>query len=201
MSPQLFTALAVFALVSSVTPGPNNLMLMTSGTNYGFRRTVPHMLGIALGFPLMVLLTGTGITGLFDAWPASYVVLKVISVLYLLYLAFCIATAAAPDARSGDDRAKPMSFPQAAAFQWVNPKGWFMALTAVSVYSPEHDLQDILIITLVFGIVLVPSAGAWIVLGQQIRKLLRSPVQMRFFNITMALLLVASLYPVLLPGK
>jgi len=195
MTSDLLMALAAFAFVTSITPGPNNLMLMASGANFGFRRTIPHMLGVALGFVLMVMIIGLGLAQVFDAWPASYTVLKVLSVAYLLYLAWKIATAA-PPAESGP-AGTPMTFLQAALFQWVNPKAWAMALTAVSVYAPAQNLATIALVAVVFGTINLPSVGSWTILGQQMRRLLTNRTRLRVFNATMAVLLVASLYPVI----
>ena len=196
MSLDLLSALAVFAFVTSVTPGPNNLMLMASGANFGFRRTIPHMLGIGLGFAFMVALIGVGLSGLFDAYPASYIALKAASVIYLLYLAWKIANAAAPgDAGTGG---APMTFLQAAAFQWVNPKAWAMALTAISAYAPDQTLAAIAWVALIFGAINLPSVGSWTILGQQMRRVLTNPARLRAFNWTMATLLIASMAPVLL---
>jgi len=125
MPPELLSGLVAFAFVSSITPGPNNLMLMASGANFGFRRSIPHMFGIGLGFVFMVLLVGAGLVQIFDAYPVSHMALKVVSVFYLLYLAAKIATAA--PVRQGQCGGTPMTFLQAAAFQWVNPKAWAMA--------------------------------------------------------------------------
>ncbi|MBT8455263.1 MAG: LysE family translocator [Rhodobacteraceae bacterium] len=198
MDTDLLYALAAFAFVSSITPGPNNMMLMASGANFGLRRTLPHMAGVALGFVAMVVLVGAGLIGLFDLWPTSYTVLKVVSVGYLLYLAWKIATAAAP---KGDGQAggRPFTFLQAALFQWVNPKAWTMALTAITVYAPARDLGGIILVAAIFGAVNLPSVGSWAYLGTQLRRFLGSAGRLRTFNITMALLLVASLYPVLWP--
>ena len=132
-------ALVAFAFVSSITPGPNNLMLMASGTNFGFARTVPHMLGVGIGFMLMVLLVGAGLGGVFELVPGAMLVLKVASTIYLLYLAWRIATAAPLRTADGEGGARPFTFLQAAAFQWVNPKAWTMALTAAAVYLPRDD--------------------------------------------------------------
>ena len=129
MTHELLIALLGFAFVTSVTPGPNNMMLLASGVNFGFRRTVPHMLGISIGHSLMVFLVGLGLAGVFKAWPPALVMLKVASVAYMLWLAWKIAHAGAPG--EGTARARPFSFLQAAAFQWVNPKAWAMALGAV----------------------------------------------------------------------
>ncbi|MCB9949244.1 MAG: LysE family translocator [Rhodospirillaceae bacterium] len=197
MNTDVLTALVAFAFVTSITPGPNNLMLMASGANFGFRRTVPHMLGVGLGFVFMLVVLGAGLVQVFDAFPQAYTVLKVCSVAYLLYLAWKIANAAPPQA--ADRAGTPITFLQAALFQWVNPKAWAMALTAVSVYAPTQSLGAIAAVAAVFGAINLPTVSSWTVLGQQMRRVLTSPRRLRVFNIVMALLLVASLYPVLLP--
>ncbi|WP_299620518.1 LysE family translocator [uncultured Tateyamaria sp.] len=197
MTLDILTALVVFAFVSSITPGPNNLMLMASGANFGFRQTVPHMLGIGIGFTFMVMLVGGGLVQVFDAYPISYTALKVGSVLYLLYLAWKIANAA--PINEGHGKGQPMTFLQAAGFQWVNPKAWAMALTAVSVYAPDTTLWAIFLVALVFGAVNLPSVSTWTILGQQMARFLTNPARLTAFNWTMAALLVASLYPVLFP--
>jgi threonine/homoserine/homoserine lactone efflux protein len=195
MTWETFTALALFAFVTSVTPGPNNLMLMASGANFGFRRTIPHMLGVALGFVLMTFLVGAGLAGLFVAYPAAVTVLEVASVAYMLWLAWKIAHAAAPGEKAATGT--PITFGQAAAFQWVNPKAWAMALTAVTVYAPERSLWAVAVVSAVFGAINLPSVSVWTVLGQQVRRVLTSGRRLVVFNWTMAVLLVASLVPVL----
>ncbi|MDE4060814.1 MULTISPECIES: LysE family translocator [Rhodobacterales] len=198
MTYDLLLALALFAFVSSITPGPNNLMLMASGANFGFRRTIPHMLGVALGFVFMVVLVGAGLVGIFEAFPVSYTVLKVASVAYLLYLAWKIANAG--PAETGEGKGNPMTFLQAAAFQWVNPKAWAMALTAISVYAPDQTLWAILLVAALFGAVNLPSVSSWTLLGQQMARVLTNPRRLMLFNWAMAALLVASLYPVIWPA-
>ncbi len=194
-------ALAAFAFVSSITPGPNNLMLMASGTNFGFARTVPHMIGVALGFALMVLLIGFGVGAVFAAIPGAMLALKIVSTLYLLYLAWRIATAPPPNLDADANEARPLTFLQAAAFQWVNPKGWTMALTAVAVYVPAADRTlGAAMVALVFAVVNIPSVVTWAAAGVQLRRLLHRPRAYRAFNVVAALLLVASLYPVLAPS-
>ena len=195
MTYDLLLALALFAFVSSITPGPNNLMLMASGANFGFRRTIPHMLGVALGFVFMVVLVGAGLVGIFEAFPVSYTVLKVASVAYLLYLAWKIANAG--PAETGEGKGNPMTFLQAATFQWVNPKAWAMALTAISVYAPDQTLWAILLVAALFGAVNLPSVSSWTLLGQQMARVLTNPRRLMLFNWAMAALLVASLYPVI----
>ncbi len=197
MSHDLLIALVAFAFVSSITPGPNNLMLLASGANFGFRRTIPHMLGIGIGHMLMVFLVGAGLIRVFDIWPVTHDVLKAVSVAYLLWLAWKIATAA--PVKQGEVTGRPFTFLQAAAFQWVNPKAWTMALTAITVYAPDRSLAAIGVVALVFGAVNLPSVSTWTVLGQQMARLLRSPRHLAVFNWTMAVLLVASLWPVLAP--
>ncbi len=197
MTVDILLALAAFAFVSSITPGPNNLMLMASGANFGFLRTVPHMLGVGLGFVFMVLVVGAGLAQVFNAYPVSYTALKIISILYLTYLAWKIA-AAAPIKR-GDAVGTPMTFLQAAAFQWVNPKAWAMALTAISAYTPDTTVAGVALVAVVFGAINLPSVSLWTVMGQQMARVLTNPTRLAVFNWTMAALLIASLYPVLFP--
>ena len=194
MTFEILTALAAFALVSSITPGPNNLMLMASGANFGFRRTLPHLLGVALGLVFMLSLIGVGLIRIFEAFPICYTLLKGFSVIYLLYLAFKIATAA--PVQNTDRGGRPFTFLQAVLFQWVNPKCWAIALTVVTVYAPSHGPATIAYVALVFGAISLPSVSTWILMGQQIQRLLTSAQRLRAFNITMAALLIASLYPV-----
>ena len=199
MTIEHFSALFTFALVTVCTPGPNNLMLMASGANFGFRRTLPHMLGIGIGFPTMIFLVGIGVMQIFDLWPLSYTILKVFSVLYLLYLAWKIANAAPPKDAKADG--KPLTFLQSAAFQWVNPKAWSMALSAITLYASGRDLTAVLWVAGVYVSVSFLSTTGWTILGQQMRRILTNPVRLRVFNAVMALLLVATLIPVLWPAE
>ncbi len=190
MSFEILTALTLFALVSSITPGPNNLMLMSSGANFGFKRTTPHLLGVTLGFMLMLVLVGLGIMQLFDLFPPSYLILKVFCIVYLLYLAFKIATSNAQQKASSES--KPFTFIQAALFQWVNPKAWAMALSAVSLYAPDKNLTSVLIVSLVFGLINLPCVSSWTLLGEKLQHWLASPKRLKAFNYLMAILLIAS---------
>jgi threonine/homoserine/homoserine lactone efflux protein len=184
-----------FAFVSTITPGPNNLMLMASGVNWGLRRSVPHLAGVSLGVVAMVLVLGAGLAQVFLRYPAVGVALKVASLGYMLWLAWRIATAGAPEGDGAGGR--PLSFLQAAAFQWVNPKVWAMSLTGISVYSGGGGITGILPVALAFLMVGPPSNVAWVVMGRALRRALADPVVLRRFNLAMALLLVASLWPVL----
>ena len=194
MTYEQLSALVAFAFVTSITPGPNNMMLMASGANYGVRRTVPHMLGVATGFVIMAVLVGAGLVQVFDAVPALHTALKIVSVAYLLYLAWKIATASLPTpaGRAG----KPMTFLAAALFQWVNPKAWAMALTAVTVYAPTQTIAGLTLVSVTFGVINLPAVGCWAMLGQQMRRVLTNAGRLRAFNTIMAVLLIASLYPV-----
>ena len=203
MPVELILALAAFAFVASITPGPNNLMLMASGTNFGLRRTLPHMLGVNIGFVLMMVLVGLGLAQVFETYPVTYVALKAISAIYLVYLAWKIASSAPPPATSVAEAAgKPFTFLQAAAFQWVNPKAWAMVLTAMSAYTlPDRPLLSLAIICLVFGLINLPSIFTWAVMGTQVRRFLTNPARLRAFNIAAALLLVATLWPILTSSR
>ncbi len=195
MTLDLLLALAGFAFVTSITPGPNNLMLMASGANFGLRRTVPHALGVALGFTVMAAVMGLGLGALFHSLPWARPALTVLAVLYMLWLAWKIATAAPP--REGAAAGRPLTFLQAAGFQWVNPKAWMMAIGAMTVYAPGGEPWRIALVAGVFGAVNLPSVGCWAFAGTQLRRLLTNPARLRAFNWTMAALLVASLVPVL----
>ncbi len=196
---ELLTAFGIFSFVSSITPGPNNLMLMSSGANFGIKRTLPHMFGVCIGFTLMVALVGIGLIEVFAAFPVFYDVLKIVSVLYLLYLAYKIARSSEPikSVSGNEQQPTPISFLQAASFQWVNPKAWSMALTAVTVYSPSNTLSSIVIIAAIFGLINFPCINCWVYLGKQLRRFLNTPKRLTAFNYSMAGLLVLSLYPVL----
>jgi threonine/homoserine/homoserine lactone efflux protein len=196
MSGTLLWALAVFCFVSSITPGPNNLMLLTSGVNFGVRRTVPHMLGVGLGFTLMVAVVGLGLAGIFARFPALLVAMKWLGAAYMVYLAVKLARAAPLEA--GAAAGRPMTFLQAAAFQWVNPKAWVMALTAMATYTmPDDYIRTVGLVALVFGVVNLPCVSSWVLFGTVLRQVLQRPLVVRAFNLVMAALLIASLYPAL----
>ncbi|WP_134680685.1 LysE family translocator [Paracoccus ravus] len=195
MSQQVVLALIAFAFVTSVTPGPNNLMLMASGANFGLRRSLPHMLGVALGFGAMVALLGLGIDRIIAAIPLLAQGLKWVSLAYVLWLAWKIAHSAAPDADDMPKTARPMSFLAACAFQWVNPKAWMMGLGALSAYS--SGAGGVLGVAVVFTLINLPSVAVWAAMGQGMRGFLSNPGRMRLFNRVMALLLVGSMLPVL----
>jgi len=196
MTVDLLTALMVFAFVTSITPGPNNMMLLASGVNYGFRRTLPHMLGVSLGFGFMILAVGAGVGQAFTTFPMLYTVLKVVSVVYMLWLAWKIATAGPITAKEGNAAAQPMTFLAACAFQWVNPKAWAMCLTAVAAYTvPAQYAVSLAAVVAAYVLVNAPSVSVWVLFGQSLRGLLADPKRVRIFNAAMALALLASLWP------
>jgi threonine/homoserine/homoserine lactone efflux protein len=196
MSIDLFIALIAFAFVMTVTPGPNNLMLLASGVNYGFRRTIPHMLGIVGGVMLMIAIMGLGLGKIFETYPVAYAGLRIVGGLYMLWLAWKIANSG--PITSGTERSRPMTFLQAALFQWVNPKAWVMVVSAIATYSlPNNYLWTITIIVLTFGAVGLPSISVWPLFGMGLKQFLSDPTTLRIFNVAMAALLAASLWPLL----
>ena len=191
-----FAALVLFAFTTSITPGPNNMMLFTSGVNFGFRRTIPHMLGIGAGFLSLLLGVGLGLGALLHTVPLLYTVLKFAGGAYLLWIAWKIGSSRSLS--EGKTSAAPMSFLSAAAFQWINPKAWVMAVTAMATYTdPELYFISVLIVGFAFALVNVPSVSTWAGFGSALRDWLSDPNRLKWFNITMALLLVLSLWPML----
>lgn len=197
MSADAFVALLVYALVTSITPGPNNFMLLASGVNFGFRRTIPHMLGISIGFASLLIGVGLGLGALLTAFPGLDMGLKIAGGAYLLYLAWRIGSS-----RSlGKDRettARPMTFLEAAAFQWINPKAWVMAVTAMGLYAnPQEPFVSATIVVVAFTLVNLPSVSSWAGFGVALRGFLSDAVRLKWFNIAMGLLLAATIWPML----
>lgn len=188
-------AFCAFVLVSSITPGPNNTMLLASGVNFGFRRTVPHLFGICVGMIFMLTVVGLGLGSAFTEFPWTWHVLRVAATIYLVWLAWKLATAGQ---LQDSDVARPMSFLRAAAFQWVNPKAWVMAVTAMATYTDERQyFLTVLVVGVAFAAVNLPSVSTWAGFGSALREWLAVPVRLKWFNITMAVLLVISLWPML----
>jgi threonine/homoserine/homoserine lactone efflux protein len=200
ISYDLLLAMVLFAFVTSVTPGPNNMMLLASGVNYGFRLTLPHMFGISIGHCVMLVCVGIGFGELLLRFPFIYIAIKVLGFVYMLYLAWTIATSNSNPAEGNvDNNSKPLSFMGAAAFQWVNPKAWVMAIGFFSNYiTKEAGIEIIVICSLLFSIVNFPSIAVWALLGSRMRKLFAIKVYAKIFNVTMAALLVAAMVPSLI---
>ena len=186
----------IFGIIAAVTPGPNNVMLTTTGLNFGVRRGIPHLLGICIGFPVMLALIGLGFGTLFELYPILHEIIKVVGIVYLLFLAWKIAMTRGSVERI--ERSRPISFWQAAAFQWVNPKAWVMGSSALAAYTSMDDsfFLQVAIICATFFVITLPCAGVWLVFGAGLQRLLRDPKHLRIFNIAMALLLLASILPV-----
>jgi threonine/homoserine/homoserine lactone efflux protein len=197
MSLDAFLALLAFAFATSITPGPNNLMLLTSGVNFGFVRSVPHMLGIGGGFLSLLLGVGLGLGAMLTAFPSLHLALKVLGGAYLLYLAWRIAMSRSIGS-GADSGARPMTFLEAAAFQWVNPKAWVMAVSAMAIYTnPQSPFLSMLIVAGAFAVVNLPSVSTWAGFGMALRGFLADPVRLKWFNVAMGVLLAASLWPML----
>lgn len=200
MNSETLLAAGLFALASSITPGPNNTMLLASGVNFGFRQSMRHVMGVNLGFTFMVLCVGLGLHSVLNRLPQFYDVLRYLGAAYMVWIAWKLASARTAPSTLGVADAQPvrqpMGFLAAAAFQWVNPKAWMMAVTSMSTYlSPNAGFVQVLLLAGIFMVVGFPCSTFWVAFGQSMRGLLQDPLRLRIFNITMALALVASLYP------
>jgi threonine/homoserine/homoserine lactone efflux protein len=196
MSQQLLFAFVVFAAVMFFTPGPNNIMVLSSGLTYGFRRTVPHIAGITIGFAFMVGAVGLGFGTVFLAYPILQTILKYAGAAYLIYLAVAIAMSRPPKPEEGDGRG-PMTFWGAAMFQWINVKGWVMVIGTITAYAAIASFPWNIVIQVALSLLLgAVSCSVWALFGSALRPVLTSPRAVRAFNVVMAVLLLASLYPV-----
>jgi threonine/homoserine/homoserine lactone efflux protein len=193
----LILASIPFMTSMGITPGPNNVLVASSGVNFGFRATVPHILGITIGYPVMLLIVGLGLAKIFMAIPLVHQVLKYVSIVYLLYLAWSIARSAAVS--EAQKIYKPMTFVQGAAFQWVNVKGWVAALSAVTTYTAVDSTLPLQIVALAMLAVVITliSVSSWTVFGAMLRRFLHTERRRRWFNYSMAALLLISIIPVL----
>ncbi len=185
-----------FLISMGFTPGPNNILVASSGVNFGFRATIPHMLGITLGFPLMLLIVGLGLARIFIALPALHALLKYLCIAYMLYLAWRIAAASAID--EARRTSKPLTFIQGAAVQWLNGKGWVVALSVATTYTVVDQTLPLQIAALAAICLLITMASVccWTLFGSLLRNFLQTDVRRRWFNYAMAALLVASIIPV-----
>ena len=194
LSSPLLLPMVMFVFVSSITPGPNNVMLTASGANFGYQRSVPHMLGITFGGVFMLLMVGAGLGAMFTQLPWLYTALQAIGAVYLLWLAWKIATSG--QVGRVDAKPRPLNFWQAAAFQWVNPKAWLMSVGVVAAYtSPQAYWPSLLLGMLVMLVVNYPCISVWTLFGSAVRRWLQSPRALQWFNWTMAGLLLLSLWP------
>jgi threonine/homoserine/homoserine lactone efflux protein len=194
---ELLPALLAFAFISSWSPGPNNTLLMASGINHGLRKTLPMIFGVMIGFSAMVAIVGVGLGKVFEAYPIIYTVMKYAGAAYMLYLAWKIASSTPKDGNTSS--APPMTFLQAAGFQWINPKGWTMAIASLTTYTiPTNYNLGVAAVSLSFLIAGLGSSFAWTTFGTVLRRFLTNPKWFRVINIILALTLVASLVPMLM---
>lgn len=189
----LIVSYAVYVLATVGTPGPNNIMLASSGANFGLRRSVPHVLGVGLGFMFMLVVVGFGLGQVFVSYPIIHDVLRYVGAVFLLYLAFKIATSKNKSTK-GEGTGKPLTFIQAAAFQWVNPKAWVMVVGAIATFiSVDGDkFIELGIMVLVNVVVGFPLIFGWCLFGQEIGRFLKSESAFKIFNYTMGGLLALS---------
>jgi len=192
-------SIATFTLSTVMTPGPNNIMLLSSGLTFGYKRTLPHIFGVMFGFSFMVVLVGLGMGVVFKEFPIIFAILKIIGVLYLFWMAYKIATNHSAYDIKGSDQSSPFTFFQAAAFQWVNVKAWIMAITVISVFvtSNENSLLQVLTIAFIYLLSGVISTNSWALGGVVLKKVINNKKSVNFFNILMAILLIASIIPFL----
>jgi threonine/homoserine/homoserine lactone efflux protein len=188
-----FVALFFFVLVAGLTPGPNNIIAMAIGFNHGYRKVLPHLAGVTVGFPVMLLLIGLVVRPVMEQYSVLFDLLKYASVAYILYIAWHVASAPVDARILPEERKPPITFVQSVMFQWINPKAWAGALTTVTVYMiPEHYRTSLLIAALLSAVTIVGAISLWALMGRQIKHFLDRPAQMRAFNVTMALLLLVS---------
>jgi threonine/homoserine/homoserine lactone efflux protein len=194
--PDLIVPFILFSIVAFFTPGPNNLMLLTSGLTFGFKRTWPAMLGVACGYAFLTLCMGLGLGAIFIRFPLVYTVVKYAGATYMLYLAWAIANSEPPNPDAQATK-QPVRFFQACAFQWVNPKGLAGGVSAIAGYSAILAYPyNIICMAAYFFALGVISSMTWAGMGTALQNFLHRPRLVRAFNIVMAMLLAASLYPV-----
>ena len=194
----MILSITSFTLAGVMTPGPNNIMLLSSGLTYGYRKTLPHMVGVALGFTIMVVCVGLGIGAVFELFPMLFTALKFVGISYLFWMAWKIASSKG-ELKTSSKKSKPFTFLQAASFQWVNPKAWIMAITSTVSFitDPENAFLQVLIIAFIYLLSGVISTNTWTLGGVYLKKLIKNELHVRVFNIIMAILIVASVLPVI----
>ncbi len=191
------SSIFIFMFIMAITPGPNNIMMLTSGLNFGYKKTIPHMLGVAIGFTLMVLGVGLGLGTLFEKFPIIADIIKIISIAYLFYLAYKIATNTNIQTDNDDaNESKPFTFIQICFFQWINSKAWIMVLTAVSLFTDGNEnIKKVLVIAVVTLLVSIISTNTWTLGGVALKRFINNPKKIRIFNYFMAILLISSVLP------
>lgn len=190
----------LFAISTTLTPGPNNVMLMNSGLNYGFKRSIPHLLGVAIGFPIMFIILALGFGAIFMKYAIIKTILKILGSAYLLYLSYKILFSENQQESANLD-AMPFTFMGAVLFQWVNPKAWLMAISAISLYSLSANyFTSAGLMGFLFFLVCIPCAGAWLWMGNNIKQYLKTDLHAHIFNFCMSAALVASVAMIIFEG-
>ncbi len=198
MTVDTFLALIAFAFVMSISPGPGNFLLLASGANFGFARSLPLVLGISTGFLSMVFIVGIGLGEVLENNPVIYDLLRFICIAYVIWLALQIARSRSLGAEGGQQISEPIGYVQAALFQWVNPKAWAVALIVTVAYTePENFMRSLVVLILIFAVVNIPSISMWALSGAAIRRFLSNGKRIAVFNGMMAMLLVGSMVPML----
>lgn len=196
---EYYLSIITFTFVAGITPGPNNMMLMTSGLNHGIRKSLPHYFGICVGFPIMVAVIGFGLGALFSKYPSIYTCIKILGISYLFYLSWKIGNAGNPNATK--NVREPLSFIQAAIFQWLNPKAWVIAIGALATFTHRENFNTgVITVTLIYFFVGFICMGFWLKLGQSLQHVLTEGKRIHYFNIAIAVLLVLSILPMVYSG-
>ena len=192
----MLISISTFTLSTVLSPGPNNIMLLSSGLTFGYKKTIPHILGVMLGFPLMVIIVGLGMGVIFEQYPIALKILKIVGILYLFWMAYKIATNSSTYSNDNSN-SQPFTFIQSAGFQWVNPKAWIMAITSVSVFVIDGNSSFIQVFVIAFIYMLsgVISTNTWALGGVFLKSIIKNEKSIKIFNIIMAVLLVASVLP------
>jgi threonine/homoserine/homoserine lactone efflux protein len=192
----MFISITSFAFASTMTPGPNNIMLLSSGLTFGYKRTIPHALGVNFGFPIMLICVGLGVGELFKVFPFIYTILKVVGISYLLWMAWHIAnTKGAPNTEKIKD--KPFTFFQAVLFQWVNPKAWVAAIASTTAFITDQQIasMQVMIISCIYFFCAILSTNSWSLGGVLLKRFIQNDRLIKFFNILMAILIIGSILP------
>jgi threonine/homoserine/homoserine lactone efflux protein len=193
---ELALAAAAFCFAGALTPGPNNVMLLASGVNFGFARTVPHMVGVVAGYAFLILVVGMGLGQTVVEHPVAFQALRIGGALYMVWLAWKVATASGGPKDEG--RGSPLTFFEAAAFQWVNLKGVLVAISGVAAFTrPSAFGVTLATLIAIATAATMTSVVVWSAFGTGLRQFLTDPRKARVFNVVMAVLLLASLYPML----
>lgn len=195
----MLLSIATFTLSTVSTPGPNNIMLLSSGLTFGYKKTIPHISGIIFGFPIMVLLVGLGLGALFEKFPQIFSILKIVGILYLFWMAYKIANNKSSYEVDEKSDSKPFSFIQAALFQWVNPKAWIMAVTSISIFitSSENSFMQVLVVAFIYFLSSIFSSNTWAYGGVFLKRFIKDEKSVQKLNIAMAILLVLSVLPII----